>query len=537
MSNLATKWYAKSQWTIAFLYTCIITSLLLCVRQAIHWVQSKNLKSPNERLGLEPSASFPVTYLDPNAFPARARRAASIVTPQRRPDVTAVVLNWSRLTNVIKIADTLCQSSLDDVIAEVYIWNNSPEELSYHAFTNTTCSSRKLRIYNSPSNLYFQARFLACAQASSPYCFLQDDDYLILPEIIRTLRARVSESMSSAAIHLLPPHEHLSSRLRVVYTSQNGHTSFAWLGHGSVLRRSRATKFLSLLQYLNVSDEEMKMADNYFTILNNRIPETWFDQGIELTGGQPFTVGSEGNDRNKRHITRAAQYLDSLLTANISSSVSALRELPLVDLNFVDFNHMHPLAPLARAPCLGISCLLETNVQLLSEDTNNAGTSVKDMLSLEAQNLLLLDPGQKAHYLKHPPSFAVDGRSDTAFRSPNYGRAGEYVSLDFLSIVSLLDEGTPELAWLVPNEMEYILAASKFEYSMDAHRWTASSKEVSCTGTLLTVTDDFGAHARPLRECSVIVSGDNSTHSARFFRVRLEADVTVPWCIYEVWLR
>lgn len=44
------------------------------------------------------------------------------------------------------------------------------------------------------------------------------------------------------------------------------------------------------------------MADNYYTILSNRIPEIWFDQSIELGGGQPFTVGSEGDERNNRHM-------------------------------------------------------------------------------------------------------------------------------------------------------------------------------------------------------------------------------------------
>jgi len=44
------------------------------------------------------------------------------------------------------------------------------------------------------------------------------------------------------------------------------------------------------------------MADNYFTILSNTIPERWFDAGIQLGGGQPFTVGQEGEERNNRHI-------------------------------------------------------------------------------------------------------------------------------------------------------------------------------------------------------------------------------------------
>ena len=82
------------------------------------------------------------------------------------------------------------------------------------------------------------------------------------------------------------------------------HTSFAWLGYGSIIHRSLATAFLHLLDadHLHVTADELKMADNYFSILRNEVPEAWFDQGIELGGGQAFTVGSAGEERNRKHI-------------------------------------------------------------------------------------------------------------------------------------------------------------------------------------------------------------------------------------------
>ena len=83
------------------------------------------------------------------------------------------------------------------------------------------------------------------------------------------------------------------------------HTGFAWLGHGAFLHRSEAVDFLHLMRLLKTSDPEMQMADNYYTVLGNRVPEMWFDQGVELGGGQPFTVGTEGDERNNRHIVRA----------------------------------------------------------------------------------------------------------------------------------------------------------------------------------------------------------------------------------------
>ena len=59
----------------------------------------------------------------------------------------------------------------------------------------------------------------------------------------------------------------------------------------------------------------MKMADNYFAILSNRVPEIWFDQGIELAGGQPFTVGVEGDERNNRHIVSAVHTIIAAVEA------------------------------------------------------------------------------------------------------------------------------------------------------------------------------------------------------------------------------
>jgi hypothetical protein len=71
-----------------------------------------------------------------------------------------------------------------------------------------------------------------------------------------------------------------------------------------MIPRFRAVEFLDLLHSLNATNEELKMADNYFTILSNTFTETWFDQGVELGGGQPFTVGADGDERNKLQIVR-----------------------------------------------------------------------------------------------------------------------------------------------------------------------------------------------------------------------------------------
>jgi hypothetical protein len=41
------------------------------------------------------------------------------------------------------------------------------------------CPSSKILIYNSPGNMHFIARYMACAMARTPYCYFQDDDWMI----------------------------------------------------------------------------------------------------------------------------------------------------------------------------------------------------------------------------------------------------------------------------------------------------------------------------------------------------------------------
>ena len=68
------------------------------------------------------------------------------------------------------------------------------------------------------------------------------------------------------------------------------------------------------------------------------------------------------------------------------------------------------------APCLGRPCLFETNVALLPTTIKRSCERAQDMLDLEERNLRMLGD-EKVHYLSYPPSLAVDGKPDTAFRS------------------------------------------------------------------------------------------------------------------------
>src|SRR5581483_2544012 len=44
-------------------------------------------------------------------------------------------------------------------------------------FVDAHCN--KIRYYNSPGNMYFIARYLACSMTTTKYCYFQDDDWMI----------------------------------------------------------------------------------------------------------------------------------------------------------------------------------------------------------------------------------------------------------------------------------------------------------------------------------------------------------------------
>ncbi|KAA1468081.1 hypothetical protein DENSPDRAFT_793771 [Dentipellis sp. KUC8613] len=332
----------------------------------------------------------------------------------------------------------------------------------------------------------------------------------------------MAEYVTPSTIHLLPPHEHLSTDLRAIRNNGDLHVSFAWLGHGAIMHQSRAVEFLDLLQHLNATDSEFKMADNYFSLLSNIIPEVWFDQGIELGGGQAFTVGVEGDVRNKFHILQAAHYLDSLL---------ACEDYPC-DTRKKPFLHNKRSSPsstlvdVQRAPCAGRPCLLETRMKVLPSTIVHHGEHAAEILDLEED--------QRANYLGRPPSFAVDGRPATAFVSLEDAKAEDYIMLDMLTDVGHAWSDLT-LVWLVPPSTQVVLSQCVFEMSLDGHAWAKSQDSLSCTEAV-PIFDD-AEQPLELTECSVKMNANSSAASVRFLKAYLPQDVAQRWAVHEIWVR
>lgn len=117
---------------------------------------------------------------------------AALAPMRQSAKTTAILLNWKRLENLSVIVAHLCAHS-GSIFDSVHIWNNNPEVPLTHnvrpeylaalrrklikpmqTFTAARCPKTRLRIYNSPGNLLFMGRYMACAQADTPYV-CQDD--------------------------------------------------------------------------------------------------------------------------------------------------------------------------------------------------------------------------------------------------------------------------------------------------------------------------------------------------------------------------
>ncbi|KLO20065.1 hypothetical protein SCHPADRAFT_923906 [Schizopora paradoxa] len=374
-----------------------------------------------------------------------------------------------------------------------------------------------LRTYNSPTNLYFYARYLACRESETKYCFIQDDDYLILPSVLLNMHSYFLLNPNMTSLHLLPPHEHLSSRLRTVYEPENGiYSSFAWLGHGTFLRRSTMEEFLALLQELQFSEAERQMADNYFTILANKVPEIWFDHGIELGGGQPFTVGAEGQTRNERHISKAMEYLRATLEAR------KLRYMPYISEGSTRQNFIVNSSPIKHS-----SGVLSSNIKLFSRKL--------DLSKISDPNLhqdMSLDDDDIRAYIVNPLSNIVDGDPRTSFISPNGAEPGDWLVYDTLGPLDS-NGSSVELVLLAEGATADMLTACTFSKSFGDKIW-----EILDTSAVCKETDLQSPNGGRLSECSIQMVGCDESSSFRAFKVTFSGpERKHVWSINEMFVR
>jgi len=291
---------------------------------------------------------------------------------------------------------------------------------------------------------------------------------------------------------MLPPDELLSSHLRQI-SSPDGrlHAIPAWLGYGTLISRERAVRFLETFLSLEQNPESIQMADNFYSILSNTIPELWFGQETELGLGQPFTAGTSGDDRNWRYMEAAKSLLEKTLNT---------LEGPM---QFIDKAIYWPQSRIWRAPCRNQLCVIETNIKLLPELPYQTNQSLRELDSARRQQVV---PGIGATFINSPLSHAVDQDMHTSFCSYQGSEVADFLQLDLFRNV------TVPLRISIDGKSVPVLETVVKQFSDDGSNWQSAQ----CQGHENWV-------------CT-------SKRAWRFFRITFETSVQKPWCIRELYV-
>ena len=209
-----------------------------------------------------------------------------------RPKVTAVLVHWKRKKNIISIASALSTLPFVD---DIVIFVNNINDPITRDWPNVWPSSPRLhsilRIVKSRSgNLNTEGRFRACSEhAKNEVCMFIDDDFW--PDVFRSLYNSWLENRDS--VHALANYPVYWNDLRWSFSgkAENGvdiNTGFTWLGVGAIVKKTLVDHFLNH-QLPLVSKENRGLADNYFTIMSNRVPRITivplYTDGLDQSNG------------------------------------------------------------------------------------------------------------------------------------------------------------------------------------------------------------------------------------------------------------
>ncbi|KAI8600567.1 hypothetical protein EDD21DRAFT_376800 [Dissophora ornata] len=326
--------------------------------------------------------------------------------------MTAILLNWSRLDSLKEIVDHLCPYSM---FKEIMIWNNKVDiHLEEKVF-----ACPKVRVFNSPNNMFFVARYMACAMASSPYCYFQDDDWKIF--YLRSMYANFLR---------FPQFLHTDTNSDVWALTNwrwcffeddiNMHACFSWLGTGAMATRDSVVKFLKQASVTEMDPLEFAYGDMYFSTYLNQVPyqlENYLKELVDpAQDTAAFSKGADGKTRNKLYMHKAAQRVWDALTRK--------------DPHF-EREELHPtyLERDVRSPCADDRCLVISNKHPFPDVRMFKYRPYIDIEEIETIHTEYENP---TPYILHPFSKAVDGLDDTSYKSTRPIAQGDYIGLDML---------------------------------------------------------------------------------------------------------
>ncbi|CAM0136187.1 hypothetical protein VKS41_005419 [Umbelopsis sp. WA50703] len=414
-----------------------------------------------------------------------------------RGQATAILLNWSRLENMKIIIEHLCQY---DMFQNIMVWNNNGAvNLTSSMLATPGCPSSKILIYNSPGNMHFIARYMACAMARTPYCYFQDDDWMI--QHLRSMYANflrfphLVHTDTNADVYSLT-----NWKWCFYHNPDDLHTCFSWVGTGAFASRENVVKFLKLAAVTEMDPLEFAYGDMYFTTYMNQPPYQIQNDLQELPQENAFSAG-DGRIRNKIYMHKALVRMLDHLKADSNDFQRAEVAPTLYERD-------------VRAPCHDDKCLMLTNRHAFPDVRLFRYTPV---VNISESERIHDDYYNSDYFIAHPYSHAVDGNDGTAWRTMTNIKSGDYFGLDLLLPIPV----QVKYRLVIAQPSEYFVS-TEIQTSANGKTWVTLNPKpkVSCE-----VLNDAGDHL--LHICKFHIPAIKY----RFIRLRTFKDLDYPFAI------
>ncbi|TIA88840.1 hypothetical protein E3P99_02353 [Wallemia hederae] len=424
-------------------------------------------------------------------------------------DVDAVVYLRHRADNLVFIVANLCSDPLSDIIRSVTVYNNNHlETLSIEDFAASQCPSSKLNVVNSDDNLGHLAKYTACAETSSRYCLIQDDDYILPPSIIRAMRFLRDLDPDGAPVVPVTSEGYVQARWEQCMNAPDYgiHTCGYALGTGALLSSHVSHLFVDhMLSELKqkLSEKDLANADEFFSILANNMSP------LVVTVPSICDLVQRKTDE-----AQAYTYYDDALHA-------LLYHLPEPTFTHSLKPNMKHSTLLNSIKAIGDDGLVFfTNVELLplvgARDSWNGQTTFRRWVELRKMELTLsrtletIESGYGALFDRDPYS---------NFKSFGAAIAGDYVGWKVPHTSTALHLAT---------DSTRIFASVDTEYSSDGVAWISHGHTLNCHPARM-----HNRHGKRLFECSTPL-----IHGHDYVRFVMDKDMedSVEWSIHEAWM-
>ena len=226
--------------TVVVILSVILIEYILNHSVGIRWKFSETDYSTTDRMHGNSDVATEIGFSHFELTSAKAQEA----NLELEYDLTAILLHWKRLDGVRKSLQLLLQSHL---FKKIIVWNNNPEiNLTIRHFINDSESFKLIHIFNSKRNTKDEAKYRACAMATTRACFYVDDDWNA-SGYIKSLVASFRSDPN--VLHAVTNAYTFYTNLVWSYFDNeiDLHTGFSWIGCGSVFLRAHAQKHLQLL--------------------------------------------------------------------------------------------------------------------------------------------------------------------------------------------------------------------------------------------------------------------------------------------------